>query len=119
MSDTQRTDERIVIHENCEWVSANFARGLEREIAQSNRIIEAQYRGVINSERILSEALGVNDGSEILDAIQALKERVKRLEEALDTLTLVVGLTPVAGNKQALQEAMDIARAALKAKEAA
>ena len=32
---------------------------------------------------------------------------------ALDTLTLVVGLTPITGNKDALQEAMDIARAAI------
>ena len=46
-----------------------------------------------------------------------LVERVKRLEEALDTLTLVVGLTPIAGNKDALQAAMDIARSELKAKE--
>jgi hypothetical protein len=36
------------------------------------------------------------------------------LYEALDTLTLVVGLTPIAGNKAALQEAFDVARAALK-----
>jgi cell division septum initiation protein DivIVA len=47
-----------------------------------------------------------------------LKERIKRLEEALDCLTLVVGLTPIAGNKDALQEAVDLARAALRAKEA-
>ena len=47
-----------------------------------------------------------------------LEERIKRLEEALDTLTLVVGLTPIVGNKDALQEAVDMARAELKAKEA-
>lgn len=47
-----------------------------------------------------------------------LQERIKRLEEALDSLTLVVGLTPIAGNKDALQEAVDLARAALQAKEA-
>jgi hypothetical protein len=35
------------------------------------------------------------------------------LLEALDTLTAVVGLTPVAGNKVALQEAFDLARAAI------
>ncbi len=35
------------------------------------------------------------------------------LIEALDTLSLVVGLTPIAGNKEALQEAMDLARATL------
>jgi hypothetical protein len=47
-----------------------------------------------------------------------LKDRIKRLEEALDTLTLVVGLTPIRGNLAALQEAMDQSRSVLKAKEA-
>jgi len=46
-----------------------------------------------------------------------LEERIKRLEEVLDTLTLVVGLTPITGNKDALQVAMNMARAELKAKE--
>jgi uncharacterized protein YPO0396 len=50
--------------------------------------------------------------------LNAANDRIKRLEEALDCLTLVVGLTPVAGNKDALQEAVDLARAALRAKEA-
>lgn len=50
--------------------------------------------------------------------LNAANERIKRLEDALDTLTLVVGLTPIAGNMAALQEAMDAARAALKSKEA-
>jgi hypothetical protein len=50
--------------------------------------------------------------------IRYQQDRIKQLEEALDTLTLVVGLTPVAGNKDALQEAVDLARAALRAKEA-
>ena len=35
------------------------------------------------------------------------------LLEAVDTLTLVIGLTPILGNKQALQEALDAARAAI------
>jgi hypothetical protein len=47
-----------------------------------------------------------------------LQDRIKQLEEALDTLTLVVGLTPIKGNLAALQEAMDQSRAVLKAKEA-
>ena len=38
---------------------------------------------------------------------------VERLREALDTMTLIVGLTPVAGNKSALQEAYNLARKAL------
>lgn len=45
-----------------------------------------------------------------------LEQRVKELEEALDTLTLVVGLTPIAGNKDALQEATNNARAILNKK---
>ena len=49
---------------------------------------------------------------------EAANQRIKRLEEALKCLTLVVGLTPIAGNKNALQEAMDIAIAELQAKEA-
>ena len=36
------------------------------------------------------------------------------LMEALDTLTLVVGMTPIKGNLEALQEAQDMARAAIK-----
>ena len=51
--------------------------------------------------------------------LNVAKKRIKRLEEVLDTLTLVVGLTPIVGNKDALQEAMDMARSELKAKEAA
>jgi len=35
--------------------------------------------------------------------------------EALDELTLVIGLTPIAGNKEALQEAVDRARKLLAA----
>ena len=50
--------------------------------------------------------------------IRDQQERIKRLEEALDTLTLVVGLTPIRGNLAALQEAMDQSRSVLKAKEA-
>ena len=46
-----------------------------------------------------------------------LTDRIKRLEEALKCLTLVVGLTPIVGNKDALQEAMDIAISELQAKE--
>jgi hypothetical protein len=56
--------------------------------------------------------------SNIRQELETTNDRSKRLEEALDCLTLVVGLTPVAGNKDALQEAVDLARAALKAKEA-
>jgi len=50
--------------------------------------------------------------------LNAANDRIKRLEEALDTLTCVIGLTPIKGNLAALQEAFDMARTVLKAKEA-
>jgi hypothetical protein len=50
--------------------------------------------------------------------LNVANERIKRLEEALDTLTCVIGLTPIKGNLAALQEAFDMARAVLKDKEA-
>ena len=50
--------------------------------------------------------------------LNAANDRIKRLEEALDTLTCVIGLTPIASNREALREAFDMARSALKAKEA-
>jgi len=50
----------------------------------------------------------------------APRELARRLErdraalmEAVDTLTLVVGLTPIKGNFEALQDALDLARSAL------
>ncbi len=49
--------------------------------------------------------------------LNAANDRIKRLEEALDTLTCVIGLTPIKGNLAALQEAFDMARTVLKAKE--
>ena len=59
----------------------------------------------------------VNHARELERELNAAQQRIKRLEEALKCLTLVVGLTPIAGNKNALQEAMDIAIAELQAKE--
>lgn len=46
--------------------------------------LEAQQRGTRNAETMLCEMLEVDDGSQILDAIQGLKDRIKRLEEASD-----------------------------------
>ena len=83
-------------------VDAEFARTLERELNATNAEIE----------RLTNKVAQLYEGAE------EAKQRIKRLEEALDCLTLVVGLTPVAGNKDALQEAIDLARAALEAKEA-
>lgn len=51
--------------------------------------------------------------------LNAANKRIADLEESLDTLTLVVGLTPVRRSKESevLQEAMDLARATLAKKE--
>ncbi len=43
----------------------------------------------------------------------AMREVMKEALESLDCLSLVVGLTPILGNKEALQEANDQARAIL------
>ena len=50
---------------------------------------------------------------EAADLIEKFEADRDELLAALDTLTLVVGLTPITGNKDALQEAMDIARAVI------
>lgn len=49
--------------------------------------------------------------------LDAANERIKRLEEALDTITAVIGLTPILGNKKALQEALDASLSVLRGKE--
>ena len=73
-------------------------------------------------KQLKEELMDVKNKHAALVADVALYEdrgdRINRLEEALDCLTLVVGLTPFAGNKDALQEAVDLARAALRVKEA-
>jgi hypothetical protein len=46
--------------------------------------------------------------------VKALEADKRELWEALDTLNLVIGLTPLAGNKPAMQEAVDMCREILK-----
>lgn len=93
MSDTPRTDAAYFSNATL-YDLAGEMKKLERELTAAQ-----------------AEALKLQEEN------AKLQERVKRLEEALDTLTLVVGLTPIAGNKEALQEAVDIARGELKAKD--
>jgi hypothetical protein len=50
---------------------------------------------------------------ELNKTISSLESDKKTLIEELDSLTLVVGLTPIAGNKEALQEAFNQARATI------
>lgn len=82
----------------------------------------ADRRGVlvtICGGKTLGEAIDLATRIARLPALERelaeAREQRDRLAEALDTLTLVVGLTPIAGNKEALQEAMDAARSALAA----
>lgn len=86
-----------------------------RELKERIKRMEEMYEGVIGEK---PELLGSNVMGLLKRELNFAQNRIKRLEEALDTLTLVVGLTPIVGNKDALQEAMDMARAELKAKEA-
>jgi uncharacterized protein YlxW (UPF0749 family) len=104
VSDTPRTDKVLYSVDVCDGedvVNIEFARTLERELNAANAEIE----------RLTNKVAQLYEGAE------EAKQRIKRLEEALDTLTLVVGLTPIRGNLAALQEAMDESRAVLKAKE--
>jgi len=116
ISDTPRTDE--FIGEYSEWSPAPrknwpaFSRQLERELYAANeriRMLEEDLMDAKNKHAALVADVALYEDS---------GERIKRLEEALDTLTLVVGLTPIRGNLAALQEAMDQSRSVLKAKEA-
>ena len=50
---------------------------------------------------------------QLIEEVRSMREAIKQAHEALDCLSLVVGLTPIAGNKEALQEANDQARAVL------
>jgi len=72
-------------------------------------------------EQLESARQRIKEQSETIELFEAMKvgftvraadyeKRIRELEESLDTLTLVVGLTPIAGNKEALQEAIDHSR---------
>ena len=64
-----------------------------------------------------------SDGSvqlvELIDAefARRLERELNEAMEALDCLLTVIGLTPIAGNKEALQEAFDQCLAILRKKE--
>ena len=133
MSDTPRTDAHIDGLRRDPEVSGcdrtlDFARQLELELNAANERIQSLIEERDRANRLaewkwnlrdeFESLLGTDKIEEGIEAVKELKRRIQRLEEALDTLTLVVGLTPIVGNKYALQEAMDMARAELKAKEA-
>lgn len=101
----------------------------ETKIDRQLRAGEAMYRGgyIAKLECQLAEAREnmkiererADDAGkkwkQATEALAEVREQRDRLAEALDTITLIVGLTPIAGNKQALQEAMDAARSELAA----
>ena len=80
--------------------------------------MSVEQKLILNPEWEYAQFVSIAELRECEQKLEAANDRINRLEEVLDTLTLVVGLTPIAGNKDALQEAMDMARSELKAKEA-
>jgi hypothetical protein len=94
MSDTPRTDRAA----NESIVSVyETSKQLERELARAKALAE-------------SNGKLAHDTAIRLACIAAQRDN---LLEALEVLTLAIGLTPIAGNKDALQESFDIARAAI------
>ena len=109
MSNTMRTDEvnkylrtRDEYAKTDHEIWVNHARQLERELSEWKRWCKEKEQALDDLAKVFSQQ----------------QDRIKRLEEALDTLTCVIGLTPIKGNLAALQEAFDMARTVLKAKEA-
>ena len=80
--------------------------------------MSVEQKLIINPEWEHAQFVSIAELRECEQKLEAANDRIKRLEEVLNTLTLVVGLTPIVGNKDALQEAVDMARLELKAKEA-
>ena len=80
--------------------------------------MSVEQKLIINPEWEYAQFVSIAELRECEQKLEAANDRIKRLEDALNSLTLVVGLTPIAGNKVALQEAFDMARLELKGKEA-
>jgi sugar-specific transcriptional regulator TrmB len=102
MSDTPRTDAECAKRYEQGYQLPDLRElcaQIERELAEARE-----------------EVARLSDYSSLThQGFMVIKKQRDQLAEALDTLTLVVGLTPIAGNKDALQEAMDHARATLAA----
>jgi peroxiredoxin len=74
VSETPRTDDRAVIIDGNPWVNAPFARQLERELNAANQRIQRLEDG--------DAALTYSIGLDLQKENEALKARIKRLEEA-------------------------------------
>jgi hypothetical protein len=80
---------------------------------QLQECIKAAHKaGLQNAEQLSRDSVLIRFVQLCSWYSQIQKER-DNLLEALEVLTLAIGLTPIAGNKDALQEAFDIARAAI------
>jgi chromosome segregation ATPase len=86
------------------WQRFDKQMAAEAEVERLNNTLE--------NTRI-SRATMIEDRNLLDQELAASNAEVERLRDALDTLTLVVGLTPILGNKEALQEAFNLARKAL------
>jgi hypothetical protein len=90
-------------------VSHRSPSGSIRAVATAHVAWFVADDGSLHKSGRKAEAISENEAIANARLIAAAPE----LLEALDTLTAVVGLTPIAGNKVALQEAFDLARAAI------
>lgn len=91
---------------------SEFTPGPWRQGDVVELLLNRKCREIISDNGNIGLVYGVTDQENIANA--NLIAAAPELYEALDTLSLVVGLTPIAGNKAALQEAVDVARAAIK-----
>jgi hypothetical protein len=74
---------------------------------------EAERFEALEGSALRRDCVKLNFARQLERELAASQAEVERLRDALDTLTLVVGLTPILGNKEALQEAFNLARKAL------
>ena len=88
VSDTPRTDDRVVFIDGNPWVNAPFARSLERELNAANDRIK-RLEAVVNDPHALwtnwlrgdvKLPAGIGD-------VRQYQQRIKRLEEAGDALS--------------------------------
>jgi hypothetical protein len=119
IGETPRTDAAYFKPHATMYDLAGEMKLMERELNEANSKIEALNRGNAAAERILCEAAGVESGRDALEWIVAAKDRIKRLEEALESIREYWNRD---NNNRALVDAcwyaIDTASEALESKEA-